>query len=213
MAEAFIAIISYQGFLVYCMTVWVLVVIPGPTVTMLVAIALRGGMGDGFACLGGATLALIAQQILLVAGLSGLIYALQDSLWLLQISGAVYLCCVGGTQIAKARAYETQANQTQARRGLFWRGAWVQFTNPKTLLFYLAFYPQFLQDDVAASVQFGVMGAVFVIIACLQDGLYIVLASRLRKIFQSPRQQIWRERISGGVLCLAGLGMIFVQLR
>jgi homoserine/homoserine lactone efflux protein len=97
------------------------------------------------------------------------------------------------------------------RRALFWRGFLVSATNPKTLLFYAAFFPQFVDPLSAPGPQLMLMSATFLALAVLLDGGYALLAGRLREWFRGRRRARLRNRITGSLLIGAGLGLALAR--
>ncbi len=82
------------------------------------------------------------------------------------------------------------------------RAVLVSLTNPKTLLFYGAFFPQFLSRDKYVGPQIAVLSVVFLAVAMLVDGGWAFLAGRVRGVLASRGRL--RNRISGGLLISAG---------
>src|SRR3546814_9831411 len=83
------------------------------------------------------------------------------------------------------------------RRGVFWQGALVAITNPKTIFFYAAFFPQFIDPGLAVGPQLAAMSVAMVAIATVLDSLYAVLRSEEHT---SELQSLMR--ISYAVFCL-----------
>jgi threonine/homoserine/homoserine lactone efflux protein len=84
-------------------------------------------------------------------------------------------------------------------------------TNPKTLLFYVAFFPQFLDPAAAAGPQLAIMGVTFVAIAVTLDGAYALLAGQMRRWFTDPRRKRLQARVTGSLLITSGLGMLLMR--
>src|SRR3546814_6795804 len=91
-------------------------------------------------------------------------------------------------------------------RGVCWQGALVAITNPKTIFFYAAFFPQFIDPQMAVSPQLVAMSIAMVAIATTLDSLYAVLAGRVRGVFASARANRVRHGITGALLLGTGLG-------
>jgi threonine/homoserine/homoserine lactone efflux protein len=96
-------------------------------------------------------------------------------------------------------------------RRIFGRGFLVSLTNPKTLFFYAAFFPQFVAPGRHLGMQIAVLAMTFVVIAVVLDSGWAVVAHRARKIL--ARRQVWANRVSGAVLAGAGLGLAFSRAR
>ena len=87
----------------------------------------------------------------------------------------------------------------------------VAVTNPKTIFFYAAFFPQFIDPALAVGPQLLAMSIAFVIIATALDGLYALLASRARRLFVSARANRVRHGITGTLLLGTGLGLALAR--
>jgi homoserine/homoserine lactone efflux protein len=93
---------------------------------------------------------------------------------------------------------------------IFARGFLVSLTNPKTLLFYAAFLPQFISAETGdATRQLLLLSGTFLVVAVLLDGAWALLASRLRSLLQARARL--RNRITGGLLMGAGFGLALAR--
>ena len=103
------------------------------------------------------------------------------------------------------------APQPRSRRGIFLRGLLVSLTNPKTLFFYGAFFPQFVASDRAAGPQLVLLCVTFLVVAIVLDSLWAVLAGRARPLLAAHGRL--RNRVSGGFLIGAGVGLALAHRR
>ena len=94
----------------------------------------------------------------------------------------------------------------------FLNGMIVAITNPKTVLFYAAFFPQFIDSKMPTSPQLFIMTLTFVCIALVIDGGYALLASRLRQLFLGGKSGRLLNRLTGTLLILTGIGVIGIHL-
>ena len=104
-----------------------------------------------------------------------------------------------------------RATSETSRQRLFWQGFLVALTNPKTLLFYAAFLPQFVDPALAPGPQVTLLCVTFVTLALVLDGGYALLAGRLRTALLQPARARWLARISGGFLIGAGVGLALAR--
>ena len=95
-------------------------------------------------------------------------------------------------------------SNVQARKAVFWRGCMIAALNPKTLLFNAAFLPQFV-PTIATSMDFLLVAAVFLFVLFMGDVLWVVFASSARRLLAGFAKA--RNRITGGFLVLAGIGL------
>jgi threonine/homoserine/homoserine lactone efflux protein len=101
--------------------------------------------------------------------------------------------------------------QAKSAHAIYWRGFLVSLSNPKTLLFYGAFFPQFVTVGADPEVQIAVLAATFLVLAILLDGGWALLAGRARG-FLAGRGRL-RNRLSGGLLIAAGVGLALARRR
>jgi threonine/homoserine/homoserine lactone efflux protein len=92
---------------------------------------------------------------------------------------------------------------------IYFRGFLVSLTNPKTLLFYAAFLPQFVISTVSPINQLIVLAVTFLMIAASLDSLWALLAGRLRPLLGT--KAVIRNRLTGGLLIVAGLGLALAR--
>ena len=201
-------------YLAFIAATFVLCIVPGPVVTYLVATGIAQGPRAALTGLAGSTSALTLHMILLVAGLAPLLAALGHWADVLKFVGALYLVWLGvqawrttleNPDDALPRAKPHSA-ATLYRRGLF-----ISLTNPKTLAFYAAFFPQFIDASKPQTPQMVLLAITFVALGAVSDGTYAVAAGRLAPFLKSMRAQKIRNRLTGSVLALAGVGLALTR--
>jgi homoserine/homoserine lactone efflux protein len=96
-------------------------------------------------------------------------------------------------------------------RAVFLQGFLIAITNPKALVFYLAFLPQFIDARLAAGPQLLVMIGTMIVMALLSDGAYALLAARARSWFITPARLRLQNRITGTLLICVGCGLLLVR--
>lgn len=204
---------SLHLYLAFLAATLVLCIVPGPVVTYLVATGIRQGPRAALVALAGSSSALAIHMGLVVAGLAPLLAALGGWADVLKLAGAAYLVWLG---IAAWRApIEPERNEARppcARAGtLYRRGLLISLTNPKTLAFYAAFFPQFIAADRPAMPQLVLLALSFLAVSALSDGTYALAAGRLAPHLKSPRAQAIRNRTTGAVLAAAGIGLALTR--
>ena len=188
----------------------VLIVIPGPNAALIVANSVAHGGRFGLLTVAGTSSAVVVHLTLTVLGASVVLNVLAASFDWLRWAGVAYLVWLG---IATWRAPTVDLTRTkpQARsaRLIYARGFLVGLTNPKTLLFYGAFFPQFITPGPAAADQLLLLAVTFLAVAIVLDSLWAILAGRLRALVVA--QAKLRNRITGGLLVGAGLGLALAR--
>lgn len=200
-------------FAAYCLAVTILVLIPGPVVTLVVVNSLSQGSRSGLATVAGAS---IGNAILLGATAVGLIafFALLSEVFeIVRWVGAAYLIWLG---IRAWRAHETQEaaslpRSARSSRAVFLQGFVIAITNPKAILFYIAFLPQFIDTHLPAGPQLLLMIATMIVMALLSDSGYALLAARARGWFTVPERRRLQSRITGTLLIGVGCGLLVAR--
>jgi len=197
----------YLAFVAACV---ILIVIPGPSVALIVANSVAHGARYGLITVAGTSSAVVVHLVLTVLGATAVLNFLAASFDWLRWLGAAYLVWLG---ISAWRAPVVDLAQVgpQARsaRLIFGRGFLVGLTNPKTLLFYGAFFPQFIVPGPNAADQFLLLAVTFLVIAVVLDGVWALLAARLRTLLVTHVRL--RNRVTGGLLMGAGLGLALAR--
>jgi len=197
----------------FVLAVVVLILMPGPIVTLVVANSLAYGQRTGLATVAGAS----SGNALLVAagalGLTTLLALAAEAFEVLRWAGVAYLVYLGLKQwrlVFRAGAMETMPAM-KSNKGVFWQGVLVAITNPKTIFFYAAFFPQFIDPGLAIGPQLIAMSVVMVVIATTLDSGYALLAGRARRVFVSPGANRVRHGITGTLLLGTGLGLALAR--
>lgn len=184
----------------------VLMLIPGPNVALIVSNSIAYGVRFGLLTVAGTTAAMVVQLALTGLGMSGLLGAFGELFGWLRWIGAASLIALG---IAQWRAPAVDLTRTppepRSGRAIFTRAVLVSLTNPKTLLFYGAFFPQFMDRGRPIDVQLAVLALTFVALALVVDGGWAVLAGRMRHLL-ALRGRL-RNHLSGGLLIGAGAAL------
>ncbi len=189
-----------------------LLMIPGPTVLLVLSYALSQGRRVALASAGGVALGDLVAMSASLAGLGALVAASSTLFVALKWVGAVYLVYLGIKLLRSAPAGGLQAVATPdvAPRAVFGHAAMVTALNPKSIAFFIAFVPQFLRPDQPLAPQFAVLIASFVGLAALNALAWALLADRLRG-WGRPSVVTGLTRAGGAVLI--GMGVATAILR
>ena len=197
-----------QVWLAFVVASVVLLMIPGPTVVLVLTYALTQGRRVAVASAAGvATGDLIAMTASLL-GLGALVLASASVFTALKWVGAAYLVWMGIGMIRPV------GGQTLGRlddvpeltpHRVFGNAAVVTALNPKSIVFFIAFVPQFLAVDRLLAPQFAVLIATFVTLAAINALAYALLADRMRATIRRPAVLGWITRAGGGVMIAMGV--------
>jgi threonine/homoserine/homoserine lactone efflux protein len=195
---------SIELFAAYLVACFVIVIVPGPTVTLIIANSLKHGSRAGLLNMAGTQLGLAVIIAVAGIGLSSVIAALGHWFEWLRLAGAAYLIWLGWKMFRAADTGD-EAPQTQAPRGgFFLQGVLVALSNPKTLLFFGAFFPQFLDPARDHVTQIAIMGATAMLFAAVSDSAYAVLSGRAGQALSRKRVRLL-SRFGGSVMIGGGL--------
>jgi len=179
-----------------------LILLPGPVVTLVVANSLAHGVRTGLTTVVGAS---VGTGVLIAGGAIGLtamLAFLSDIFVWVRWAGVAYLAYLGlkhwRAVFRAVRAAEIAS--PRSAKGVFWQGALIGVTNPKTVLFYVAFFPQFLDPGLPVGPQLAVMSLTFLAIGLLFDGSYALLAGRVRPWLLGARRNRIRNGLTGTLL-------------
>ncbi len=191
----------------------VLIVIPGPAVLFSVGRTLALGRTGGLVSVLGVTLALIPIVGLVALGVGGIIARSVPLFTALKVAGALYLVYLG-IQAIRHRKDAAAPVDPDALPSSHWRQLWQGFvvgvTNPKTIAFFVAVLPQFVDlRSGAVPLQMMVLGLVFAVIALISDAVWVFVAAAARAWFARSPKRIERLAATGGGLMI-GLGGILL---
>jgi homoserine/homoserine lactone efflux protein len=202
----------YAAYLLACLAI---VIVPGPTATLIVANSLRHGTRAGLLNVAGTQLGLAMVIAVVGIGLTSLIAAMGHWFDWLRLAGAAYLVWLGWRMLRAAGGIDGAAGASAPpapRGGFFLQGLLVALSNPKILLFLGAFFPQFIDPHGSYPLQIFVMGATTMAFAAAADGTYALLSGRAGR-FLSRRRIRLLPRLGGGFLVGGGLWLALSRSR
>jgi threonine/homoserine/homoserine lactone efflux protein len=203
---------SPEIYLAYLVATIVIIVVPGPTVTLIIANSLSHGVRAGLVNVAGTQLGIALMIALVGVGLASLIAALGWWFEVVRLLGAAYLVYLGIKLIRSSGALGAAKKVPAPRVGFFLQGFLVAISNPKTLVFFGAFIPQFIDPARDYAVQVATMGATAIVVASISDGLYAILVGGAGRRLSEVRVR-WLSRISGGMLIGGGLWLALTRTR
>lgn len=187
----------------------VLVLIPGPSVLFIVGRALAHGRRAALLSVAGNTTGAFVLVTVVAFGLGAVAAASVAVFTALKLAGAAYLVYLG-VRTFRGRgdlAAALTAPAGAARARLYGQGVVVGVTNPKTLVFFAAILPQFVDVDAgAATTQMLVLGGLFALVAGVLDSGWGLLAGLARDWFATSPARLRRVGGTGGLL-MVGLGV------
>ena len=203
--------LALQNLLPYLGACFLLAIVPGPTVTVILANSLRGGTLAGLAIIAGTQLGLITMIAVVALGLQAVMGFMSFAFDWIKLAGAAYLVWLGFNMLrSKGELGTATAGPQKSNLRLMIDGFIVIWSNPKALVFLGAFLPQFVTDEGATFTQVMLLGLFFMVIAGTTDSLYAVLGGRARGLLSAARVKLV-SRVSGAILMAGGIWLALVK--
>ena len=198
----------------YVILCFLFAVTPGPAVLLTGSQAIARGFGAGFAVVLGTQLGNLIYFIVSAAGLGAILMASETAFMIVKYAGAAYLIFLGVRTIRNARKALEPAEEKKvpAWRHPFTLGLLNQLANPKSVLFWGALFPQFV--DFQADnlwIQFAILAVTGIVADIIVLSTYAAAATRGRSLLATGMRAVWRERISGGALVIVGGALSLVK--
>ncbi len=201
--------IALETWLAFVAASAVLLVIPGPTITLVISYALTHGKRSAWATVPGVALGDFTALALSLAGLGALLAASAFAFTALKWIGAAYLVYLG-IKLWRAPVAEIAigvAPPAVSMRSVMFHTYAVTALNPKGIMFFLAFLPQFLRDDAPAAPQILSLGVTFLVLATINAAFYALLASQVQGWLRGVAARRTLNRVSGATLMVLGGAM------
>ena len=204
---------SLELFLPFLFATVILLATPGPTILLVVSYALAQGRGVALAVVAGVILGDLLAMSATLLGLGVILTTSATLFTAMKWAGAAYLAWMGWRMIRSAGTATADLAQVagKSRSTAFRDSALVTLLNPKSIGFFVAFVPQFIDPSAPVAPQFGVMIATFVGLGGVNALAYALLAAQLRGKVARPDRMSWLQRGSGAVLI--GLAAFTAALR
>lgn len=185
----------------------VLLVIPGPTVLTVISYSIAHGGRVTAPLITAVALGDSTALVLSLAGLGALLSVSAFWFTVVKWAGGLYLLFLGISMLVKGQKQLTSDGQALqlSRRKLFLNTYVVTALNPKGIVFFIAFLPQFVNPSAGIAEQLWILGATFVALATISATMYAVFAGSASQVFRSSVMQR-RFRLCGGAL-LSGTGL------
>ena len=195
---------TLEIYLAYIAACFLIAVVPGPTVTVIIGNSLAHGTRAGLLNVAGTQLGLGLMMAVLVVGLSSVIAAMGWLFDWLRWAGAAYLIWIGWKLLRSPEVLHEKGEASVPRGGFLLQGFLVLMANPKALLWFGAFIPQFVEPKGNYVAQIILLGVTAMAIALVTDGGYAVLTGRAGALLSRKRIRLV-SRLSGS--CLIGGGI------
>jgi len=203
---------ALELYFAYILTCAVITLIPGPTVTVIIANSLAHGTRAGLLNVAGTQLGLGLMMAILVVGLSSVIAAMGWLFDWLRWAGALYLVWLGWKLLRTPDVLQDVQKSAPPPGGFFLQGFLVLMANPKALLWFGAFIPQFVDPKGNYVAQIVLLGVTAMAVALVSDGAYAVLTGRAGSFLSKKRVRLV-SRLSGSFLIGGGIWLALTRGR
>jgi threonine/homoserine/homoserine lactone efflux protein len=184
-------------------------VTPGPAVTSIVGYALSSGRRTALASVAGMAVGSLIAMSLSLAGVGAVLRASSLAFMVLKWAGAAYLIGLGVVTLVTARGRAAAADAPPPRpirpRAAFLSNVALGAFHPKTIVFFVAFVPQFISAKGDYFTQAAILVATFGAVVGTTDTTYALIASHASQLLKKPAAMLWSKRAGGGVLIAAGV--------
>ncbi|MBJ3777163.1 LysE family translocator [Acuticoccus mangrovi] len=185
-------------------------IVPGPTISLIVANSLRSGTSAGLANIAGTQLGVATMIVVVALGLDVVVAVMGEAFVYVKLAGAAYLVYLGIKLLRSDGTFAARRAERRSLLGYGVQGFLVIWSNPKALLFFGAFIPPFVDPAEPAWLQVAVYGGIFMAVATPLDSAYAVLAGRAGSMFNRQRVRLL-EKVGGGMLLLGGAALALTR--
>lgn len=183
------------------------ILLPGPNVLLIVATSIASGRRRGLQAVMGTTSAMAIQLFVAAAGTVWLASFLAESFIWVKWAGVAYLFYLGCKHLLALSNSDASQAAPVSGAATYWRGFFISLINPKTILFFGAFLPQFVSMDYPVAPQIAVLSVSFLLLAAVLDSMYAIAAGIVSSAVNRPTVQRWREGATGLLFLVASFGL------
>ncbi len=204
---------TFELWLTFTITTMVLIAIPGPTNLMVMAYGLRHGTRPALFTVFGVAPGAAAAMALSFLGLGAILATSSQLFLIMKWAGAIYLIYLGimlWRSTPDLDGVSVEERSVSCRRIVIQAFA-VSLMNPKGIIFYMAFMPQFVSPDAPVLPQMLILGLTVVIIVFPVNTAYALMSGKLRDIIKKQRVLRAMNRTGGGLMI--GAGILTASLR
>jgi threonine/homoserine/homoserine lactone efflux protein len=192
----------------YLIATILIILAPGPSVLFTIARAIAWGRVAAIATVIGNAAGMFLVSVLVALGIGPILQRSEILYNGIQWAGGAYLIYLGYAAIAASKVDAADMQKTVGGKPSFFtsvrNGFWVGVLNPKSVVFFAAILPQFIdQEKNNVTAQLLLLGAIFALIALISDGSYGLLAGTIRQWLAGDVKRLIFMRLTGGVVMIA----------
>lgn len=183
-------------YLTFLLVSFGLIIVPGPNVLVIISTSITHGKKRGLQTVAGTSLAMAIQLVVVAASTAWLVQVISNGLHYLKWAGAAYILYLALYHLKAAFGSEKKEIKITSL-ATFRRGFLVSLTNPKTLFFFSAFFPQFVASAGSYNFQIFLLSLSFLMMAMILDSCYALLSSKLSLLAKERFLNAFRNAFSG----------------
>ncbi|MCU6434177.1 LysE family translocator [Undibacterium sp. Jales W-56] len=204
------------NFGLFCLAVMLLNATPGPDTAYIIGRSVAQGRAAGLVSALGISVGCLFHSIASAFGLTALLATSATAFGIVKLAGGAYLIYLGIRMMLAKSAHPADAPVPQDIRPLqkiFWQAVVTNILNPKVVLFFLSFFPQFVQvDSDHKTTAFLILGTTFVLMSTAWNSGTAFLAGTLaRRAGRNPQIKVWLERTVGAAFVALGLKLALTK--
>lgn len=212
--------LDYSVLPAFLVSALVIILSPGADTFLMLRSTLRGGKKDGFLTMFGIYTGILTLSLLLISGVGLVIAKAPGALFWLKIVGALYLLflavqslragikLVAQNRVGSLEQVDIETAGSKRKAGPFLMGYLTNVTNPKVLIFFLAFFPQFLGKSENVAIQLVFLCLVFVVVSAVWLVTLVFAASAMRKVMTTAGFTIAMEFVVAGVFAVLAITLL-----
>jgi threonine/homoserine/homoserine lactone efflux protein len=205
-----------SDFGLFCLAVLLLNATPGPDTAYIVGRSVAQGRAAGLVSALGISLGCCVHALASALGLTAILAASATAFLVIKLAGGAYLVYLGIRMMLAKPAQKVPSSMvgdSRSLRKIFWQAVITNVLNPKVILFFLAFIPQFVRaDSQQKTVAFLLLGLVFVMIStCWNSGTAFLAGTLARRAGRSPAIRLWLERSVGAAFVALGVRLALTK--
>ena len=208
----------------FCLAVLLLNATPGPDTAYIVGRSVAQGRAAGLVSALGISAGCVVHALASALGLSALLAASATAFLLVKLAGGAYLIYLGlrmllakpAPAVTHGAATASASAELRPLSKIFWQAVATNVLNPKVILFFLSFFPQFVQRDSAhRTVAFLLLGVVFLLMSTIWNSGTALLAGTVASHFRDGGHnhnfKAWLERTVGAAFIALGAKLVFTK--
>lgn len=199
----------------FCTASIILAITPGPDMTLMISRSLSDGVKAGLMIVAGTTTGILVHTCLVAFGLSALVVASPTAFWILKIAGAGYLLWLALQALRGSSSFSVERRESSGKSLLkFWfNGFGVNLLNPKIIIFFMTFLPQFVHaDDPNFTARLLFLGALFAVVSMPIVIGTVFSADKISSWLKSnPKFLRWLDYGFASVFSMFAVRILFTQ--